>query len=169
MISLGHNELIVWLPSEGLSFSENTFQIFFMVIIKIIFTEMCWYLSLVILLLVMSQHWFRRWLVITRQQAITFFTFTNFEKDICCHIVNTLRPRQNGRHFPDDIFKYIFLNENLWISIKISLKFVPKGPINNIPALVQVMAWRRPGDKPLSDPMMVKFTNAYMRHSASIS
>ena len=44
---------------------------------------------------------------------------------------------------------------NVWIPIKISLKFVPKGPINNIPALVQIMAWRRPGDKPLSEPMMV--------------
>ena len=69
--------------------------------------------------------------------------------------VNTLRPRQNGRNFADDIFKCIFLNENVWISIKISLKFVPKGPINNIPALVQIMAWRRPGDKPLSQPMLV--------------
>ena len=69
--------------------------------------------------------------------------------------LNTLRPRQNGRHFADDIFKCIFLNENVWIPIKISLKFVPKGPINNIPALVQIMAWRRPGDKPLSEPMMV--------------
>ena len=69
--------------------------------------------------------------------------------------VNTLRPRQNGRHFADDIFKCIFLNKNVWISIKISLKFVPKGPINNIPALVEIMAWRRPGDKPLSEPMMV--------------
>ena len=70
--------------------------------------------------------------------------------------VNTLRPRQNGRHFPDDIFKRIFLNENVWILIIISVKFVPRGPINNIPTLVQVMAWRRPGD-------------AYMRHSASMS
>ena len=70
-------------------------------------------------------------------------------------LVNTLRPRQNGRHFPDDIFKRIFLNENVWISIKISLKFVPKGPINNIPAWVQIMAWRRSGDKPSSEPMMV--------------
>ena len=51
--------------------------------------------------------------------------------------------------------KWIFLNEIIWISIKISLKFVPRGPINNIPALVQIMAWRRPGDKPLSEPMMV--------------
>ena len=49
---------------------------------------------------------------------------------------NTLRPRQDGRRFPDDIFKCIFFNENAWISIKISLKFVPKGQINNIPALV---------------------------------
>ena len=71
--------------------------------------------------------------------------------------LNTLRPRRNGRHFADDIFKRIFLNENIWILIKISLKFVPKGSINNIPALVQIMAWRRPGDKPvwLSEPMMV--------------
>ena len=66
-----------------------------------------------------------------------------------------LRPRQNGRHFADDIYKGIFLNENLWISIKISLKFVPKGSINNIPTLVQIMAWRRSGDKPLSEPMIV--------------
>ena len=71
------------------------------------------------------------------------------------YILNSLRPRQDGRHFPDDIFKCIFLNENVWISIKISLKFVSKGSINNIPALVQIMAWRRPGDKPLSEPMMV--------------
>ena len=70
-------------------------------------------------------------------------------------MVNTLRPRQDGRHFPDDNFKCIFLNENEWISLKISLKFVHKGPINNIPALVQIMAWRQSGDKPLSEPVMV--------------
>ena len=66
-----------------------------------------------------------------------------------------LRPRQNGRRFADDTFKCSFLNENVRILIKISLKFVPKGPINNNPALVQIMAWRRSGDKPLSEPMMV--------------
>ena len=70
-------------------------------------------------------------------------------------LLNTLRPRQNGRYFPDDTFKRIFLNENVRISIKISLKFVPKGPIDHIPALVQIMAWRRPGDKPFSEPMMI--------------
>ena len=71
------------------------------------------------------------------------------------YLLNTLRPRQNGRRFADDTFKCNFLNENVRISIEISLKFVPKGPINNIPALVQIMAWRRSGDKPLSEPMMV--------------
>ena len=80
----------------------------------------------------------------------------------CVHI-NTLRPRQNGRHFADDIFKCIFLNENVWISIGISLKFVPRGPINNIPALVQIMAWRQSGYKPLSEPMMsILLTHIYV-------
>ena len=54
----------------------------------------------------------------------------------CTYSFNTLRPRQNGRHFADDVLKCIFFNENVWISLKISLKFVPKGPINNIPPLV---------------------------------
>ena len=70
--------------------------------------------------------------------------------------INSLRPRQKGRHFADDIFKRIFLNENIRISTKNSLKFVPKGLINNIPALVLIMAWRRSGDKPLSEPMLVR-------------
>ena len=69
--------------------------------------------------------------------------------------LNTLRPRQNGRHFADDIFKCIFVNENIWIPINISLKFVSKVPISNVPAPVQLMAWRRSGDKPLSEPVMV--------------
>ena len=138
---------------------------------------------------------------------------------------NTLGPRQNGRRFADDIFKYIFLNESVWISVKILLKSVPnmmtssngnmfrvtghlcgeftgpgellaqrpmtrsfdvsfdlrlnkrlskqswgwwfetqsrplwrqcnECPINNIPSLVQIMVWRRPGDKPLSEPILV--------------
>ena len=50
--------------------------------------------------------------------------------------VRLIEAETNGRHFPDDIFKCIFLNENVFISIKISLKFVPKGQINNILALV---------------------------------
>ena len=77
----------------------------------------------------------------------------------CCrvtHSLNTLGPKQNGCHFADDTFKHIFLNENVRISIKISLKFVSKGPINKIPSLVQIMAWRQTGTKPLSEPMMVR-------------
>ena len=69
--------------------------------------------------------------------------------------LNTLWPRQNGHHFADDTLKRIFLNENDRISIKISPKFVSKVPINYIQSLVQIMAWRRPGDKPLSEPMVV--------------
>ena len=81
-------------------------------------------------------------------------------------LFSTSRPRQNGQHFPDDIPN--FLNKNVWISVKISQKFVPEGPINNIPALAQIMAWHRPGDKPLSELMMVKLPT-HMRHSVSMS
>ena len=73
-------------------------------------------------------------------------------------LLTHLRPRQNGRHFADDPFKSTFLNATLRIAIKISLNFVPKVPINNIPALVQIMAWHRPGDKPLSEPLMARLS-----------
>ena len=56
--------------------------------------------------------------------------------------IASMRPRQIGRQLSDDIFKCIFLTENVIILIKISLKFVPKGSINNIPTLLQIMAWR---------------------------
>ena len=69
--------------------------------------------------------------------------------------INILRPRRNGQHFADDNFKPIFFSENVWISIKFSPKFATNGSINNIPAVVRIMAWRRPRDKPLSEPMMV--------------
>ena len=72
-----------------------------------------------------------------------------------CSTFNTLRPRRNRQHFADDIFNRIFFNENIIISIQISLKFVSIVPINNIRALVQIMAWCRSGDKPLSEPMVV--------------
>ena len=65
---------------------------------------------------------------------------------------NTMKLRQNGRYYADDIFKCIFLNE---ISLKTSLKYAPKVRINKIPALVHIMAWHRPGDKPSSGPLMV--------------
>ena len=85
--------------------------------------------------------------------------------------LNSSRPTRNRRHFADDIFKCFFLNENVWISIRptISLKFVPKGPINNIPALVQIMAWRRSGDKPLSEPNDACSTDAYIYASLGLN
>ena len=64
----------------------------------------------------------------------------------------------------DDNFKCIFLNENDRIPIRISLKIVPRSPIYNKPAVVQVMAWRRTSDKPLPELMLTQFTDAYMRH-----
>ena len=70
-----------------------------------------------------------------------------------CSGLNTLKPRQNRRHFTDGIFKCIFFNENVWILIQIFLKFVPKCPIKTIPALVQIMAWHQLGNKPSSEPM----------------
>ena len=89
-----------------------------------------------------------------RQQAITW---TN---------VNTLRPRQIDLYFPDDIFKYILLNENVWVLIKISLKLVPTGTINNIQALIQIMTLHRPGDMPLSEPMvgLMPYGNNWLTH-----
>ena len=68
---------------------------------------------------------------------------------------NTLRPKQNGHHFPDNIFKCIFINENLRICVQISLTFVPHGAIKTTPLLVQIMAWHRTGDKPLSESKMI--------------
>ena len=80
-----------------------------------------------------SLHRFSLYIVLLRRNPMSF---------------NTLMPRQNGRHFADDIFIRTFFNENIRISIRISLEFVPMGPIKNIPALVA-------GAKPLSEPMMV--------------
>ena len=69
-------------------------------------------------------------------------------------IVNSSPLDKNGRFIADDIFRCIFVNEKFFILIKITLKFVPKGPVDNNPAVVQIMAWRRIGDKPLSEPML---------------
>ena len=64
----------------------------------------------------------------------------------------------------DDNFKCIFLNENDRTLIQISLKFVPRSPIHNKPALVQVMAWRWTDDKQLPELMLTQVTDAYMQH-----
>ena len=62
-------------------------------------------------------------------------------------LVNTLSPLFSKR-------QCIVLNENVWILIKISLKFVSEGPINNISALIPIMVWHQSGDEPLSESMM---------------
>ena len=88
-------------------------------------------------------------------------------KDLChnangCHLqllftLTNLPPGQNGHHFADDIFRCIFVNEKFCILIKISLKFVPKGLIDNNRALVWIMAWRWLRDS-------IHLTDAYMQH-----
>ena len=93
------------------------------------------------------------------------FRLRNFDKrnPMWCKPFWYIKAETKWPPFPDDILKRIFFNENVWISINISLKCVPSGPINNIPALVQVMApaiiWTNDG----------YFTDAYMRHSSSMS
>ena len=101
--------------------------------------------------------------------------------------LKTLRPRQNGCHFPDDIFKCIFVIKNLWMSIKMSLNFALKGRIDTFPALVQIMV-RWPsliyasfGHNEFSDvncmshsvpphaTMVIQFTGAYEHHMFSMS
>ena len=82
--------------------------------------------------------------------------------------LNSPRPGQNDRHFVDDIFKCIFTNRRFWISIRIPLKFVPRGPLDNTSALVHVMHWRRTDDKTLPEPMPTHFTHACMRYWGEI-
>ena len=96
-----------------------------------------------------SHYLFQYWLIIKGAA----FTWKNLITG--AHELNTLTLRRNGQHLADDIFKCIFFNENVWISLKSSLNFFPKVLINNIPALVQIMAQHLPGDKPLPEPMMV--------------
>ena len=55
---------------------------------------------------------------------------------LCFVVFNSSPTGQNGRHFTDDIFRCTFVNEKFRILIKISLKCVLKGPIDNNPALV---------------------------------
>ena len=78
-------------------------------------------------------------------------------------VFNTLRPRQSGFHFVDDIFKCSFMDEIFCILIQISQNFVPQCLIANKAVLVKGMAWYRTGDKPLPGLMLIQFTDVYMR------
>ena len=74
--------------------------------------------------------------------------------------INKLRPKKNANYFAGDIFKCICYDEYM-ISNNISLNFAPEGQINNSPALVQIIAWCRPGDK-----QPIWSNDTYMRHGA---
>ena len=100
-------------------------------------------------------------------------TWANIDPDLCQHmaslglqLVDSSFPGQNGCNFADDIFKYIFVNEIFCILIKIVMKFIP---IDNNPKLVQIMAWGHTGDMTLSEPMLARFSDAYMRHQGEMS
>ena len=82
--------------------------------------------------------------------------------------ITTMKPKQYGRIRADDILKYILFNENAWISIKISLKFIPEGLLDNKTALGLAMAWRRT-QKSLFELMMTQVNAAYMCCPASMS
>ena len=74
----------------------------------------------------------------------------------------TITPPHPPQQIADDIFKRIFLNESV---LDLRLKFHWKLFLNdNKSVLVQVMAWRPKGDKPLPEPMLTQFPDAYMRH-----
>ena len=94
---------------------------------------------------------------VSYKDTFMHYVYSKQHWQIKLHYENTLRPRQDGRHFTDNIFKCIFLNENMLTLLKISLKLVFKIQMNNIPALVHIMAWRQTGDKPLSEAKMVSF------------
>ena len=111
--------------------------------------------------LIISHQWLRQWLgaeLVTTRYLNQWWTLTRWwmasapgnilYDEFESYPFNSSPPGQNGRHLADDIFKCTFVNEKFCTLIKISLKFVPKGPI----------------DKSLSEPMLTWFTDAYMRH-----
>ena len=169
------------------SFSNSVYWIVAMAcVMKLLSSECC-------RPLMRSQYWFRLWIGAVGQQAITE---TNVDPYLFHHMASLDHDELNPELRFSQIIRYLsaigtskftltdwsetrwpplsrhfqmhFL-EWKWIAIKISLKFVPKGPIDNIPALVQILAWHWTGDKPLSEPMMAWFFYACKHHSASMS
>ena len=76
---------------------------------------------------------------------------------------NSSRPGQNGRRFADDIFQWIFSKENIWCSIKISLKFIPRGAINNNPPLSEPMVVSLPVHICVTQPQCVNFNGGFAK------
>ena len=117
-----------------------------------------------------KKRWLRRYQIyIWIIQGKYHIKLMGYCKYIHLQCLNTLKLKQNGHNFTDNIFKSISLDENFLILNTISLKYVPYGLIDNMAALVQIMAWHRTGHKPLIEPMLVCCTDAYMLHSASMS
>ena len=81
---------------------------------------------------------YNRWFSMFSTKLSSFSSVAYFTKAVSPSVVNTLRPIQHLRHFADDISNCIFFNENVRVSLNISLRFVPK--VRNIPPLVQIMA-----------------------------
>ena len=114
------------------------------------------------------------WLNFVASIKITPIFLTDASLQLCFnfHIRNFLTQWgwvKNCRHFADGIFRCISLTENFWVLNKVSLDYVPRGPIANMRALVQIMAWHLTGNKALSETMLVCCIEAYTHHMASMS
>ena len=81
-------------------------------------------------------------------------------------VVSTLRSQQNGCHFADDIFNYIFLKENLHIQSEFHWNLFLSDQL--MISQHQLMAWRCTADKPLAEAMMNQFTNSLMHHYSEV-
>ena len=112
--------------------------------------------------------------ILSRSQCVN--TLTSGQTEHICDIRHFFNAKNKHSHFTWSLIFYLYsnwgqihLNEDVRILLKVVLKFVPRVQINNIPALLQIMAWHWPGDKPLSEPIMVSLlTHIYMCHLASI-
>ena len=132
---------------------------------------------------VFSGYWHRSLVVTSRLLAVEEFIMETgeisggnhytyggwFWGDCMVGAINTLNLRQKGCHLTDSNFEFILLYENCCILIKISQKLVPKCPVYNKQALVQIMMWHQTGDKPSSEPMVAYFSDVYMWHSVNES
>ena len=91
----------------------------------------------------------RWWLGRSSWRHIRFIDEIAMDSYLLYTVFNTLRPRQDGCLFADDILKCIFLNGNSWIPNKISWEYVALRLIDNKPSMVQIMGCRRAGDNPI--------------------
>ena len=91
----------------------------------------------------MWRHVYLLWYAAPTCKTVSNYMFHCNTHMVCDNAFNPSSPGQNSRLFADDIFICIFMNEKFCILVKISLKFVPKGLIDNKPAMVKIMAWCR--------------------------